>query len=74
MFIDTNILVKITCKDNVSYTGTVYKIVLQPSADNFEKFYTLLFISQDKRFVGQEGEFGCASVWLNNIKHIDVLQ
>jgi hypothetical protein len=33
----------------------------------------LLFLSQDKRYIEQDGEFGCASLWVEKIKKIEVL-
>lgn len=73
MFIKENMLIKATCDDETTYTGNVYKIVIQLCQDDGNRPHALLFISQDKRYIEQDGEFGCASVWVDKIKTIEFL-
>lgn len=74
MFIEEGMLIKATHDDGKSFTGTVYKIVVQPSKDDNNRPHALIFISQDKRFIEQEGEFGCASEWVDKLQSIKVLE
>lgn len=73
MFIKENMLIKAVCNDGTTYTGNVYSIVIQLCEDDNNRPHALLFISQDKRYVGQDGEFGCASVWVDSLKSIEIL-
>lgn len=74
MLIEENMLVKVTHDDGTTYTGTVYKIVIQPCEDDNNRPHALIFISQDKRFIEQEGEFGCVSEWVDKLQAIEVLE
>lgn len=73
MFIKENTLIKVTCDDKTTYTGNVYKIVIQLCQDDDNRPHALLFISQDKRYIEQDGEFGCATVWVDKVKSIELL-
>ena len=66
-------LIKATCNDETTYTGSIYKIVIQLCENDNNKPHALLFISQDKSYVEQDGEFGCASIWVDNLKSIEIL-
>lgn len=59
--------------DNKTYTGSVYRIVIQSCEDDNNRPHAVLFISQDKQYIEQEGEFGCASLWVDKLKSIEVL-
>lgn len=74
MFIEEEMLIKATHDDGKTFTGTVYKIVVQPCEDDNNRPHALIFISQDKRFIKQEGEFGCVSEWVDKLKSIEVLE
>ncbi len=74
MFIEEGMLIKATHDDGKTFTGTVYKIVVQPCKDDNNRPHALIFISQDKRFIEQEGEFGCVSEWVEKLKSIEVLE
>lgn len=74
MFIEENMLVKVTHDDGITYTGTIYKIVIQPCEDDNNRPHALIFSSQDKRFIEQEGEFGCVSEWVDKLKFVEVLE
>ena len=74
MFIEEGMLIKATHDDGKTFTGTVYKIVVQPCKDDNNRPHALIFISQDKRFIEQEGEFGCVSEWVDKLQSIQVLE
>lgn len=74
MYIEEGMLVKATHDDGKTFTGTVYKIVVQPCKDDNNRPHALIFISQDKRFIEQEGEFGCVSEWVDKLQSIEVLE
>ena len=48
MFIEKNMKVKATTKEGPTYTGVVYKIVIQPCRDDNDRPHTLIFISEEK--------------------------
>lgn len=66
-------LIKATDEKNITFTGTVYKIVIQLCEDDDNRPHALLFISQDKRYVNQDSEFGCVSLWIDKLKSIEIL-
>ncbi len=73
MFIEEKMKIKAITDDNENYTGSVYRIVIQPCKDDNNRPHALLFISQDKAYMEQEGEFGCVSLWVDKLKTIEVL-
>lgn len=73
MFIEEKMKIRATDCDNKTYTGSVYKIVIQPCEDDNRRPHSLLFISQDKNYIEQDGEFGCVSLWVDKLKSIEVL-
>lgn len=73
MFIEKGTLVKVTYCDNTTYTGRVYKTTIQLCKDDNDRPHALAFISQDKRYIKQEGEFGCVSLWVDKIKSLEIL-
>lgn len=73
MFIEENMLIKATCDDGTTYTGKVYKIVVQICENDNSRPHALMFISQDNRNIKQEGEFGCASLWVDKLKSIEAI-
>lgn len=73
MFIENDTLVKATYFDKTTYTGKVYKIVVQMCEDDNNRPHALLFISQDKKYIEQDGEFGCVSLWVDKLKSIEVI-
>lgn len=73
MFIEEKKKIRAITDDNKTYTGSVYRIVIQSCKDDNNKPHALLFISQDKAYIEQDGEFGCASLWVDKLKSIEVL-
>lgn len=73
MFIENGTLVKAVYCDNTTYTGTIYKTTIQLCSDDNNRPHALVFISQDKRFVAQEGDFGCAALWVDKIQSLECL-
>ena len=73
MFIEEKMKIKAITDDNETYTGSVYRIVIQPCKDDNNRPHAVLFISQDKQYIEQEGEFGCTSLWVDKLKSIEVL-
>lgn len=71
MFIEEKMKVKVTNEDDSIYTGTVYKIVIQNQNEN-DKPHALVFITQDKEYRKQEGDFGCIALWIDKVKKIEV--
>ncbi|WP_294753257.1 hypothetical protein [uncultured Ruminococcus sp.] len=65
--------IRVIDDDNKTYTGSVYRIVIQSCEDDNNRPHAVLFISQDKQYIEQEGEFGCASLWVDKLKSIEVL-
>lgn len=74
MFIEEKMLIKATHDDGTTFTGKVYKIVIQPCKDDNNRPHAMIFISQDKQFIEQEGEFGCVSEWVDKLKSIEILE
>lgn len=74
MFFEKNNYVRAVCDDGTKYTGTIYNIAIQNCADDDNRPHALLFISQDKRFIREEGEFGCVSLWIDKIKTLELLE
>lgn len=74
MFIEEGMLIKATHDDGKTFTGTVYKIVVQPCKDDNNRPHAMIFISQDKRFIEQEGEFVCVSEWVDKLQSIKELE
>jgi len=73
MFFEENQLVKATDFNNQSYTGTIYKMAIQNCTDDNNKPHAIVFISQDKRFLDVEGDFGCVSLWVDKLKSLELL-
>ena len=73
MFIEEKMKIKATADDNKTYTGYVYRIVIQPCEDDNNRPHALLYVSQDKNYIEQDGEFGCASLWVDKLKSIEIL-
>lgn len=73
MFIKNGRLVKVTYCDGTTYTGTVYKTAVQLCVDDDSRPYALVFISQNKCYAEKEGDFGCAALWLDKIKSLELL-
>lgn len=74
MFIEENMTVRAVTKDDEVFTGTVIKIVIQPCEEDNNKPYAVIFISQDKKYIDTEGEFGCAALSVNWLKSIEFLE
>ena len=73
MFIEEKMKIRAIDDDNKTYTGSVYRIVIQPCEDDNNRPHALLFISQDKKYITQDGEFGCASLWVDRLKSVEIL-
>ena len=69
MFIDEKMRIRATDDDNKTYTGDVYKIVIQLCEDDNNRPHAL----QGKQYIEQEGEFGSASLWVDKLKSIEVI-
>ena len=74
MFIRENMLVKATRHDGVTYTGRVNRIVIQSCDDRGGCPHALMIISQDKRNIESEGDFGCICEWVDQLRSIEVLE
>lgn len=72
MFIEEKMKIRVTDENNAIFTGTVYKIDIVYEKN--EKPHALLFVSQDKKYISQEGDFGCAALWADKIQSIEVLE
>ena len=66
---------KVTAIDNdgKSYTGNIFAIVIQNCDDDENRPHALLFISQDRRFIDKEGDFGCISLWVDKLSSLTLL-
>lgn len=73
MFIEEKMKVCAIENNGRTYSGIVYKIVIQPCEDDDYRPHTLLFISQEKDCIEQNGEFGCIALWVDKLKRIDIL-
>lgn len=74
MFIEEKMKVCAVTNDDRTYSGFVYKIVIQPCEDDDYRPHALLFVSHEKDSAEQEGEFGCVALWVDKLKRIDVLE
>lgn len=74
MFIEENNSIKAIDTNGNSYTGKVFKIVIQPCKEDNNKPHAIIFISQDKKHINSEGDFGCASLWVDKLKFIELLE
>ena len=63
--------VRVTYEDNCTYTGSIFKIVIQNQNED-NKPHALVFITQDKKFRKQEGDFGCVALWVEKFKKIEI--
>lgn len=73
MFIEEKMKIRAIANDDKTYSGIVYKIVIQPCKDDDYRPHALLFVSQEKDGIKQDGEFGCAALWVDKLKRIDIL-
>ncbi len=73
MFIEEKMKIRAIDDNDKTYTGSVYRIVIQPCKDDNNSPHALLFISQDKKYIKQDGEFGCASLWVDRLKSVEIL-
>lgn len=83
MYIEEGMLVRATCNDGTTYTGTVDCIAvwtvpkdiinLMHENKDIAKPKAIIFIKQDKRYIEQEGEFGIADVNVDCLKSIEEL-
>lgn len=73
MFIEEKMKVCAIDNDGKTYSGTVYKIVIQPDENDNNRPHALIFISQDKEYIKQEGVFGCAALWVNKLNSINII-
>ncbi len=68
MFPEKNMKVKATTKEGPTYTGIVYKIVIQPCRDDNDRPHTLIFISEEK----PKCEYGCIALWVDKLEKIEL--
>ena len=73
MFIEEKMKVCAIDNDDRTYSGIVYKIVIQPCKDDDYHPHALLFISQEKDYIEKDGKFGCIALWVDKLKRIDIL-
>lgn len=71
MFIKEKDKIKAVTKDGKTFSGDVYKIVIDNNTENNE-ISTIIFISQDKCYIAQEGDFGCVTLDVKDITHIQI--
>lgn len=74
MTVERGQLVRVKAIDGNTYTGTIYQIVIEQCEDDDNKPHAMIFISQDRRFINSEGEFGHVSLWLEAIESIRKLE
>lgn len=72
MFIQEKMHIKAVDINDNSFTGYVYKIVVQLCDDDNYKPHALIFLSQDRNYIETEGDFGCVSLWVDKLKSIEV--
>lgn len=72
MFIEEKTKVYAITNDEKTYSGFVYKIVIQPCVDDDNRPHALVFISQSEDHNENDGEFGCIALWVDKLKHITV--
>ncbi len=72
MFIQEKMHIKAVDINDNSFTGYVYKIVVQLCDDDNNKPHALIFLSQDRNYIETEGDFGCVSLWVDKLKSIEV--
>lgn len=73
MFIEENMKIRAVDKNGKSYSGKVYKIVIQPCEDDKNRPHALLFVSQEVPSKEPEEEFGCIALWVDKLQRIDIL-
>lgn len=73
MFIEENMKVRATDIEGKTYTGSVYKIDIELDENDNNRPHALIFISQDIDYIKQDGEFGCAALWVDSLKSIELL-
>lgn len=71
MFFEKGQMVRITDADNKEFTGTIYKIVIQPCADDNNRPHGLLFLSDAND--GKQ-DLGCMDTWIDKLKSIVLLE
>lgn len=74
MTVERGQLVRVKAIDGNTYTGTIYQIVIEQCEDDDNKPHAMIHISQDRRFINSEGEFGHVSLWLEAIESIRKLE
>ena len=72
--IEEGTLVHAVLGNGTAVTGTVSKIVLLPCEQDDNRLHTLLFITQDKRYIKQEGKIGLVSEWFDNLKSLEMIE
>ncbi len=72
MFIKKGDYVKAVAEEG-TYTGTVYNLVVQNCEDDNNRPHALIFISQDKDLIDKEGDFGCASLWVDKLLELTAI-
>lgn len=73
MFIENRMLIRATCYDGSTYTGTLYETTIQPDEQDGNKPHIAIFIDQDERFMENEDEFGMVALLADSIKSIEIL-
>lgn len=73
MFIEENMKICAIDNNGRSYSGIVYKIVIQPCEDDNNRPHALLFVSQESRSEESKDEFGCIALWVDKLQRIDIL-
>ncbi len=73
MFIEEKTKVCAITNDGKTYSGFVYKIVIQPCVDDDNRPHALMFISQTENHHNEDdSDFGCIALWVDKLKHITV--
>lgn len=73
-FFNLGTLVRITLRNGSTYTGYIYSIDLAVDESRSLKPYCKISITQDYRFVKQEGKFDSITISINKIQTIKVVR
>ena len=72
--IEEGTLVHAVMGEGTAVTGTVSKIVLLSREDDDNRLHTLVFITQQRRYVKQEGKLGLVSEWFDQMQSLEMLE
>ena len=73
MFLEPGMFIKVTNTDDSVITGTIYRYTVQLCEDDNNRPHAAMFLTQDERFIEEEGSYGCVALWVEKIKQIEIL-